>query len=97
MHRACQDNYFSDGYIQSDDPVKYLETTYTKEELCKQRIRKITPQEAFMLQGFPFGFIEKAKKAGVSNAQLYKQAGNAVSINTVYAILYYLFVYLQLY
>lgn len=96
MHRACQDNYFSDGYIQSDDPIRYLETKYTKEELCKQRVRKITPKEAFMLQGFSANFYEKAKNAGVSNAQLYKQAGNAVSVNTVYAILYYLFVHLQL-
>lgn len=96
MHRACQDNYFSDGYIHSVDPVRYLETKYTKEELCKQRIRKITPQEAFMLQGFSKDFFNRAKSAGISNAQLYKQAGNAVSVNTVYAILYYLFVYLQL-
>ena len=96
MHRACQDNYFSDGFIQSDDPVRYLETKYTKEELCHQRIRKITPQEAFILQGFAKEFFEKAKNAGVSNTQLYKQAGNAVSVNTVYAILYYLFIYLQL-
>ena len=96
MHRACQDNYFSDGYIQCDDPVKYLETNYSKEELCKQRIRKITPQEAFLLQGFSTNFFNKAQNAGVSNAQLYKQAGNAVSVNTVYAIMHYLFVHLRL-
>ena len=52
MHRACQDNYFSDGYIQAVDPIAYLKTTYTKEELYKQRIRKITPKEAFLLQVF---------------------------------------------
>ncbi len=96
MHRACQDNYFSDGYIQAVDPVAYLETEYTKEELCKQRIRKITPKEAFLLQGFSTECFEKAASAGVSNAQLYKQAGNAVSVNTVYAIMYYLFVHLKL-
>lgn len=96
MHRACQDNYFSDGYIQAADPVAYLETTYTKEELCNQRIRKITPKEAFLLQGFSEECFERAASAGVSNAQLYKQAGNAVSVNTVYAILYYLFVHLKL-
>ena len=38
---------------------------------------------------------DKTMKVGMSNSQLYKQAGNAVSVNTVYAILYYLFVYLQ--
>ena len=96
MHRACQDNYFSDGYIQAEDPVVYLETTFTKEELCQQRIRKITPKEAFMFQGFSRECFERAAAAGVSNAQLYKQAGNAVSVNTVYAIMYYLFVHLNL-
>ena len=96
MHRACQDNYFSDGYIQADDPIEYLKTIYTKVELCMQRIRKITPKEAFLLQGFSSECFEKAANAGVSNAQLYKQAGNAVSVNTVYAIMYYLFVHLNL-
>ena len=96
MHRACQDNYFSDGYIQAEDPVAYLETIYTKEELCKQRIRKITPREAFLLQGFSANCFERAVSSGVSNAQLYKQAGNAVSVNTVYAIMHYLFVNLNL-
>ncbi len=96
MHRACQDNYFSDGYINSTNPIEYLKQEFTKEELCKQRIRKITPKEAFMLQGFDEEFYKKAENAGVSNAQLYKQAGNAVSVNTVYAIMYYLFVYKNL-
>lgn len=93
MHRACQDNYFSDGFIQSNDPVEYLKTNYSKEELCQQRIRKITPREAFLLQGFSSEYFENAQKSGVSNAQLYKQAGNAVSVNTVYAIMYYLFIH----
>lgn len=93
MHRACQDNYFSDGFIQSNDPVEYLKTDYSKEELCQQRIRKITPREAFLLQGFSSEYFENAQKSGVSNAQLYKQAGNAVSVNTVYAIMYYLFIH----
>lgn len=96
MHRACQDNYFSDGFINSNNPVDYLKIIYTKEELCKQQIRKITPREAFLLQGFSEDYFNKAKNAGVSNAQLYKQAGNAVSVNTVYAILYYLFIHLGL-
>lgn len=96
MHRACQDNYFSDGYIQSENPGEYVRIVYSKEDLCKQNIRKITPREAFRLQGFSDECFEKAAASGVSNAQLYKQAGNAVSVNTVYAILYYLFVFLDL-
>lgn len=96
MHRACQDNYFSEGFINSKDPEEYLKTEYTKEELCKQRIRKITPKEAFMFQGFDEAFFEKAKKSENSNTQLYKQAGNAISVNTVYAVMYYIFCYLNL-
>lgn len=96
MHRACQDNYFSDGYIKSKDPFAYSKIVYSKEELAKQNIRRLTPREAFLLQGFSNEYFDKISKTGVSNAQLYKQAGNAVSVNTVYAILYYLFVFKKL-
>jgi DNA (cytosine-5)-methyltransferase 1 len=92
MHRACQDNYFSDDYINASDPIAYKQHHFTKEELAKKNIRRITPKEAFNLQGFSDEFYEKAKSAKTSDSQLYKQAGNAVSVNTVYAILHYLFV-----
>ena len=62
----------------------------SKEELAGIPIRKLTPKEAFMLQGFPNDFAEKASLARVSNGAMYKEAGNAVSVNTIYAILYYL-------
>lgn len=92
MHRACQDNYFSDDFINAKDPIKYKEAVFTKEELIEQRIRKITPLEALSFQGFPASYFKNSQKAGISNHQLYKQAGNAVSVNTVYAILYYLLI-----
>lgn len=93
LHRACQDNYFSDGYINSIDPLEYVKIEYSKEELVKQNIRKLTPKEAFLLQGFDEIYFSKIKDCGTSQAQLYKQAGNAVSVNTVYCILYYIFYY----
>lgn len=96
MHRACQDNYYSDEFILSEEPLEYLKKTFTKEELAQQRIRKLTPEEAFNLQGFPKFFATEARKKNIANGALYKQAGNAVSVNTVYAILYYLFVHLNL-
>lgn len=89
MHRACQDNYYSDEFILSngqDCPVTYM----TKEELATLRIRKLTPKEAFMLQGFPDNFSDNASANNVANGSQYKQAGNAVSVNTIYAVLYYL-------
>lgn len=92
MHRACQDNYYSYEFLNSDNPFEYLDTEYSKEEQVKHRIRKLTPHEAFLLQGVNGSFVDNARRAGVSNHQLYKQAGNAVSVNTVYAILHYLFI-----
>ncbi|WP_188049340.1 DNA cytosine methyltransferase [Flavobacterium sp. GP15] len=91
MHRACQDNYYSDEFLNHPNPNKYLETDIPKDEEVKHRIRKLTPLEALKLQGFDEDFCINASRAGVSNHQLYKQAGNAVSVNTVYSIIHYLF------
>ena len=49
------------------------------------RIRRLTPRECFRLQGFPDALFEKAQAVN-SDTQLYKQAGNAVTVNVVYAI-----------
>ena len=89
MHRACQDNYYSDLFIQSNGEDRPSERM-TKEELSRIPIRKLTPKEAFMLQGFPQNFADNAGHARVANGAMYKQAGNAVSVNTIYAVLYYL-------
>lgn len=91
MHRACQDNYYSLDFIQSDGKINPA-LTMSKEELAKIPIRKLTPREAIMIQGFPKDFSHNANLAGVSDGALYKQAGNAVSVNTIYAVLYYLIV-----
>lgn len=50
------------------------------------RIRRLTPKECWRLQGFPDEYIDKAKATGVSDTQLYKQAGNAVTVNVARAI-----------
>ena len=92
MHRACQDNYYSDEFLFSDNPISYARQIFSKEELRNHRIRKLTPEEALNLQGFNGQFYENVAKIGISDFQLYKQAGNAVSVNTVYAILHYLFI-----
>ena len=92
MHRACQDNYFSYEFLNSKKPIEYLRTDFSKGELANHKIRKLTPKEAFLLQGFESKFVENAVKAGISHHKLYKQAGNAVSVNTVYAILHYLLI-----
>ena len=49
------------------------------------RIRKLTPLECWRLQGFPDNVFRKAEQV-VSNSQLYKQAGNSVTVNVIAAI-----------
>ena len=49
------------------------------------RIRKLTPRECWRLQGFPDWAFDKAQEVN-SNSQLYKQAGNSVTVNVIAAI-----------
>ena len=49
-------------------------------------IRKLTPLECWRLQGFTDEQFYKAKNDGVSDSQLYKQAGNSVTVNVIDAI-----------
>ncbi|MGH1313724.1 DNA (cytosine-5-)-methyltransferase [Bacillus toyonensis] len=49
------------------------------------RIRKLTPRECWRLQGFPDWAFDKAQKVN-SNSQLYKQAGNSVTVPVIYEI-----------
>lgn len=50
------------------------------------RIRKLTPRECWRLMGFDNDDFDKAQAAGISNTQLYKQAGNSIVVNCLEAI-----------
>ena len=49
------------------------------------KIRKLTPRECWRLQGFPDWAFDKAQEVN-SNSQLYKQAGNSVTVNVIKAV-----------
>lgn len=51
---------------------------------CGQ-IRRLTPRECWRLQGFPDELFEKAQAVNSDN-QLYRQAGNSVTVTVVYAV-----------
>lgn len=55
------------------------------------RIRKLTPLECWRLMGFDDEDFYKAQKSGVSNSQLYKQAGNSIVVNVLEKIFKNLF------
>ena len=49
------------------------------------KVRKLTPRECFRLQGWTDDYFEKAQFVN-SDSQLYKQAGNGVTVNVIEAI-----------
>ena len=55
------------------------------------RVRKLTPRECFRLMGFSDQDFDAAKNVGVSNSQLYKQAGNSIVVDVLY------YIYVELY
>lgn len=50
------------------------------------RIRKLTPTECYKLMGFDAEDCQKCSESGISNSQLYKQAGNSIVVNVLEAI-----------
>lgn len=57
-----------------------------QEDVDRYRIRKLTPRECWRLMGFTDQDFDKAKSAGISDTQLYKQAGNSIIVPVLEAI-----------
>ncbi|MBR1884359.1 MAG: DNA (cytosine-5-)-methyltransferase [Clostridia bacterium] len=55
------------------------------------RIRKLTPLECWRLMGFDDADFYNAQSTGISNTQLYKQAGNSIVVNVLEKIFINLF------
>lgn len=53
------------------------------EDKKTKKLRKLTPKEYYLLQGFEEEDYNKAIKAGVPETQIKKQAGNAVTVKTI--------------
>ena len=67
----------------SDELIMYA-VWYEKYQ-CYIAIRKLTPKECFRLQGWSDDYFEKAQFVN-SDSQLYKQAGNGVTVSVIEAI-----------
>lgn len=76
---------YGDGiYIQLPNGAICYVIWYEKEQ-CYITTRKLTPKECFRLQGWADDYFEKAAFIN-SDSQLYKQAGNQVTVDVVKAI-----------
>ena len=75
----CGNSYSSAAVLISEDGTTFM------------RIRKLTPLECWRLMGFDDDDFHKAQNAGVSDTQLYRQAGNSIVVNVLEKILECLF------
>lgn len=80
------------GYLRKDGTVGALTTDGSSPKHNNRvvetsfRIRKLTPRECFRLMDFDDEDFDRAKAAGVSDSQLYKQAGNSIVVAALEAI-----------
>ena len=65
-------------FCKYDELVEFAE-----QNKPKYRVRKLTPTECWRLMGLTTDDCEKARAVGVSNSQLYRQAGNGIVANCV--------------
>ena len=102
MGRADTDNYITvhslyprssktgkggTGHLSKQDGITYCLDTGNSQAIEKnKKIRKLTPLECWRLQGFTDQEFYKAQKVN-SDSQLYKQAGNSITVNVMAAIL----------
>ena len=71
-------------FVQVSEELTVYAVWYEKYQ-CYIAIRKLTPKECFRLQGWTDDYFEKAEFVN-SDSQLYKQAGNGVTVNVIRAI-----------
>ena len=69
-----------------DEPMFTITVTDRHGVVYCGYIRKLMPLECWRLQGFTDEQFNKVKAVGMSDAQLYKQAGNSITVNVVEAI-----------
>lgn len=71
-------------FVKVSDELIVYAVWYEKYQ-CYIAIRKLTPKECFRLQGWSDDYFEKAQFVNF-DSQLYKQAGNGVTVSVIKAI-----------
>lgn len=79
------DTSCNQGIFVEISPELTVYAVYYPPKDCYIAIRKLTPKECFRLQGFTDDYFEKAAFVN-SDSQLYKQAGNAMTVDVVKAV-----------
>jgi DNA (cytosine-5)-methyltransferase 1 len=91
------DRIHTTTYASGKRRIQYKDWTDTlcardwKDPKCVEvdgRVRKLTPREYWRLMGFSDTDFNLASSTGISNSQLYKQAGNSIAYSVIKGILY---------
>ena len=77
-HAACLDHNCYQGIVTASN----INAIWSDKYQCYLAIRKLTPRECFRLQGWTDDYFKKAEQLN-SNSQLYKQAGNGVTVTVI--------------
>lgn len=77
-HAACLDHNCYQGIVTASN----INAIWSDKYKCYLAIRKLTARECFRLQGWEDKYFERAEQLN-SNNQLYKQAGNGVTVNVI--------------
>lgn len=85
-HRANQDNYFSDSYVNAKSPHDIPIF-----DMDIEPIRRITPLEGYRLQGFSDDYYSAALKLKLSNSAQYRLIGNAVPVDLAKSVIEHFF------
>ncbi|MGO5421862.1 DNA cytosine methyltransferase [Mediterraneibacter faecis] len=80
LDTSCNQGFF----VQVSEELTVYAVWYERYQ-CYIAIRKLTPKECFRLQGWTDDYFEKAQFVN-SDSQLYKQAGNGVTVSVIQAI-----------
>jgi len=95
---ASRGRYIADGgtaqhlEVRKDGLLNTITTVHKDNYIINnQGIRRLTPAEYFRFMGFTDKDVNRLIDAGVSDAQLYKQAGNSIVVNVAEAIFTSLF------
>ena len=84
LQPSLQDRVYDSNGVSTAVTTSYMPSFTDVDDI---RIRKLTPRECFRLMDFDDEDFDACLYIGMSNAQLYKQAGNSIVVAVAYYII----------
>ena len=86
INHALQNWFIRRGETIFNERLNFCMKAFPDLKMPKLKIRKLTPKECWRLMSFTDSDIEKCISIGISNTQLYKQAGNSIVVKVLEGI-----------